>query len=146
MKRNNISKNLICLLIIIAVITVLYLLAPKTIYAPKGILLPAKNQQPVTLPTNIDHMRIYASNALLFNYETVGTINVMLHSTETNPSEINEDKIVQYALNLAANYGANAIIIKQLYYVSPKMINKNLAAYQLKATAIIVNKGFSYVH
>lgn len=103
------SQNLICLAIAAAVVLLLFLLKPSIEFAPKGIVLPTK---------------------------THSIVSVMLHSSKNNPNQADEKKVADYALELAHNSGANAIVIKQMFYSPPKAQGKNLAAYSLKAIAI----------
>jgi len=105
-------QNIIYAGILLIVFAVGFLIAPKPNYMVHGILLPSQETNMPAIP--VQDVKIFRQ--LPANYIDLGLIRTALHRT-SNTSEANQNQVdasVQFARELAAQRGANAIWIKLL--------------------------------
>lgn len=128
-------QNGLYALIIVLVILICVGLSPSPAFTPHGIYLPTEKPG---APVPAEQVRLYSS--FPENYKVVGQIRTALHVTSTlNQASINSDakSSYLYARGLAANAGANGIVINTIGTTGEA---GPLNALVLYATAISVTK------
>lgn len=80
---------------------------PSRLATPQGIVLPTQgNLRAPILPNQVN---VFDTNSAPNSYRTLGQITVQLHTTD--PSSDNEDTVLDYAKQLAAQAGGNGLIL-----------------------------------
>ncbi len=109
--KENLTQNLIGLVILLAVGLLCWPLAPKPNPNPTGILLPTA---PLNAPISTNQVQIL--EAMPPNAKILGTINTKLYFSSLSIAEENRDMAASfnYAKILAAQAGANGIVPVQI--------------------------------
>lgn len=123
------KRTTFALLAAVVVVVIVYFLIPAKVVSPTGVLLPSGKTM---APISADNVNFMDTAPLV--YQTVGKINVMLHSLTATPQ--NQAAIVHYTKKLAAKAGANGIILTALGYISPDEDPILQGAYILQGKAI----------
>lgn len=98
-------------LVFCLVVSVIYCFRPQYDFSMKGIALPLK---PAVVPSDIQGIRFFPFPPV--TYRALGTINIEQHFS--GKGQITPAKIERYAKKLAANLGANAVIITAFGHTS----------------------------
>lgn len=116
MRQNGISA----LLVILSTIVVL-LLSPKIVYEPRGIISPLVE---VTAPSPVDEVVAYRFSPM--GARPVGFFSVEFFAGEDQIKA--QEDMVEYAKKLAAQVGANGVVVEQfssggdMWYLTGKAI------------------------
>ncbi len=126
------KRSIIAAVIAAVVVVAVYLSAPVMPIVPQGIVLPINKTLPPVSPTQVT---FYTANTVMpMAYERVGYINVQLHSQ--SPSEPSELQLKHYIQQLAANVGANGIVVTLFGHTLPNQVPTSQASYVFRGTAI----------
>jgi len=101
--------NLVYILVATFTIAIIHWLAPAVPYTPKGMVLAAKER---LTPGKISQVEVYAGIQPGAFYQTLATIHVQSHY-ESEDKRVAAEAMQDYAKGLAANVGANGLVIMQ---------------------------------
>lgn len=130
MEKKQTVRVWISIIIALLVIAIIMLTLPRRVYAPRGILLPAKIKYEPISSTNVI---FYASAPT--DYQTLGLIRITRHYTATNNEEA-EQEILNLAKQFAAQAGANGIIVRFFAHTTPGTVSAAQAVYSFWGIAI----------
>lgn len=130
MSRDKLLIN-VGLMVALVVVVVLLLLVPSTRYTPHGIVLPAKAAPNEPVQSHVVFLRQFPSS-----YQTIGTLRAEQHIVQNNQQEAL--RFADYVKHLAAQKGANAVVINKFGKVFPGGPESALRHYVFLGTAIYV--------
>lgn len=113
------------------VLAILISLHPQTTYSPKGILLPIS--APAKAQVSADHVMLLPS-WYQGTIKKMAYINLELHAERQ--SKYKQDQIINKAREMAAKFGANAILVQSLGYQPPSAQGAVLAMYEFHGIAV----------
>lgn len=117
----------------IIVILILFWLIPSQTLQAKGILLPSKEtRQPIS-----EKDVIFYSNPPE-TYQNLGSIRVVRHYPAEQP-KVAEKQMLDFAKKLAAQAGANGVVVKLFAHSVPGTVPAPQAIYSLQGIAIFSN-------
>lgn len=107
------KQNLIHLLTLLLISVFFFLIQPKTIFTPHGILLPSANTK--LAPINFHQVRIH-NKTPVNNIQNVGFIRVIKHyvSISMINQQIDLADNIDFAKHLASKAGANNVVVKMI--------------------------------
>jgi hypothetical protein len=128
--KDSVIQNIIGLIIIVFVGVIAWPLAPKPNAHVSGILLPVS-----TLKSPIASNEVQVLQAMPVYAQVIGHINTNLYYDSISLKEESQDMAlsINYAKMLAAQAGANAIVINQIGITGPV---DPLDGFVVRATAI----------
>jgi len=130
---NITQRTILYVLIIIAVTAFLEITAPARPYEAHGIFLPVTKSLPAI---NANQVKLYRAPPA--NYTLLGRVNVEMHFTH-KPTEQTAVQLENKARQLAAEHGANGLVISQFGYTPPGTTESSgLLVYLLHAEAVRV--------
>lgn len=122
-------RVIISVLIALIAVAILLWLTPNQASVPHGIFLPGKISRPAS--NNFDvPLYINAPD----NYQRLGLVRIVRHYSADN-SQLAEQQIVDLARQMAAQAGANGIIV-EFFAHSPPDTASSQAVYQFSGIAI----------
>lgn len=135
MSRLDMPRVITAVLIGFFVVLVLYLSAPSVIITPRGIALPMQkaNIAASTILVPADQIGLYTKETVPNSYQSLAHINIQYHAKQESPEKIT--LLINKARKLAAQVGANAIVVNVLGHVSDKTPNAQ-SSYVFRSTAI----------
>lgn len=128
---NYIARTLISGIIALLAIIVVGLTMPKISFEATGIALPSQLTLPATSPENVS---IY-SDEPLGNYQTLGLIRIARHYTPDDEL-LAQTEIKDKAKSLAADLGANAVIVRYFAHSMPGRAPADMAMYSFWGFAV----------
>lgn len=134
MDKAGYQRSLIALIVGLVVLVILYLVVPGQPITPRGILLPIEKSRPAISP---DQVTFYNESTLGSHYQKMGYINVQFHAV--NPTSESELVLVNYVKQLAAQQGANGVMISLFGHTLPNEVANAQASYVFRGTAVYVN-------
>ncbi len=105
--------------------------APKVIYKPQGIALPATKTSHLVKEASVANVQVIQASSAVG--QTLATIHVEVHASEQ--SQQAERDVLDYAKKLAAKQGANTLAIEQFGF-APSANYSGLSIYILTAKAV----------
>ncbi|MDF2867546.1 MAG: hypothetical protein K0S11_1016 [Gammaproteobacteria bacterium] len=102
--------NLVYILVAIFTVLVIHWSAPAVIYKPKGMVLPVKEH---LIPGKTSQVEVYAGISPGVFYQTLATIHVQSRYNPVN-EQATAEAMQDYAKGLAANVGANGLVLIQM--------------------------------
>lgn len=131
MDLESTKRSIVAVVLALIVVIAVYLSIPPLKLAPQGIFLPTA---PLTAPTSLDQVNFYNPVRLPFIYKQLGYINVEYSSKETSPE--GEAQIQKYLKQMAAQNGANGIIVTLFGHTILGGVKRELASYIFRGIAI----------
>ena len=109
---------------------------PAQVYQPCGVLLPTAKLLPAIDGAKIP---IYVDATLAPSRgRSLGWIHVMMYSEKPTPA--GQEQVTDYARDLAAQAGANVVVINQFFHTVPQTIAAVQSAYVFMGTANVMGK------
>lgn len=127
------KQNIGYLALALIILIIMLLLLPTTTYKPKGVVLATTKQQYQATNT----AKVFDS--LPQGYKQIGIVNITLHADK---NKINQQAVINAALQKVAKNGGDGLIIKQSYYLAPAQYGKISGGYHLLAE--VIKKGGSH--
>jgi hypothetical protein len=137
--RFKIFEHVIYLFIGVFSIAVASMAVKSTTTPTTGIVLPAKSVLPATSATSVKVMM--SNNLEFYPFTTLGEVHVETHFEEL--SQAVETNTIEYAKQLAATVGANAIVIEQMGSSTSDAAPKGLSKFFLFGKAIHIDNKLS---
>ncbi|WP_304985114.1 hypothetical protein [Coxiella-like endosymbiont] len=125
------KRSIVAVVIALIVVIAVYLSVPPLKLAPQGIFLPTA---PLAVPTSLDQVNFYNPVTVLYAYKQLGYMNVEYSSKEATPE--GEAQIQQYVKKMAAQGGANGIIVTLFGHTIPGAVKGELSSYIFRGIAI----------
>ena len=125
------KRSVVAVAVALIVVIAVYLSVPPLKLAPQGIFLPTV---PLVPPTSLDQVNFYNPVTVPYVYKQLGYMNVEYSSKEATPE--GEAKIQQYVKQMAAQGGANAIIVTLFGHTIPGAVKRGVSSYIFRGIAI----------
>jgi hypothetical protein len=132
---NESTKLWIALVFGLAAAIVVVWTAPKQVHQPKGIILPAEKIKPAISPDQVSFFQVAP-----FDYQSMGLIRISRYMGN-KPSVAAEKEMLTEAKKLAAQVGANGVVVKQFFHTQPGTSPEGLNSYYFMGEAIYVKGG-----
>jgi hypothetical protein len=103
-------RTMVVLLITLIIMGIIIWSMPPISIHPVGIFLPANSLKNIAPESSLNTVNLYSPLTAPNHYDILGTVNIAYHTT--TGTEEDAAIVQQYAQQLAANAGANGIIVK----------------------------------
>ena|SRR3990167_5378912 len=128
-------RTLLSVSVAALIVAVIYFTVPSVPDTPKGIFLPANTGKPALSP---DDVHLFLPGSVPMAYETVGYIHAQLHASQVTGQ--NQNMLLQYVQQLAAQSGANGIAVILFGHTLPTVPSAQAVyAFQGKAIYYVPN-------
>lgn len=129
-KNEAVMRGIVYFLTVVLTITAINFFKPTYLNEPHGIVLPAKRIKPASQASTIRLLPFAPAK-----YQTLGVINIERHFAG-QPSEKLSLDVENYARQLAAEVGANTIIVTSFGHTSVSDTGPSSSLYVFKGLAV----------